>query len=41
MEITNKIKNYIDESFEVNRFRRNLNKIYNNAISRRPKKLLQ
>ena len=41
MEITNKIKNYIDESFEVNRFRRNLNKIYNNALSRRPKKLLQ
>jgi len=41
MEITNKIKNYIDQSFEVNRFRRNLSKIYNNALSRRPKKLLQ
>jgi hypothetical protein len=40
MEVTEKIKNYFDQSFRVNGIRKNLNQIYNNAKSRRPKGLL-
>ncbi len=40
MEVTEKIKNYFDQSFRVNGIRKNLNQIYNNAKSRRPKRLL-
>jgi len=40
MEITKTINNYLDESFKINGFRKNLNNIYNNALSRRPRKLL-
>lgn len=41
MEITDKIHNYLNESFRINNFRKNLNNIYNNALSRRPRKLLE
>ena len=41
MEITKKINNYLDESFRINGFRKNLNNIYNNALSRRPRRLLK
>ncbi len=41
MEINNKIQNYLNESFRTNNYRKNLNNIYNNALNRRPKKLLK
>lgn len=41
MEITKDINNYLNESFRINSFRKNLNIIYKNAISRRPRKLLK
>ncbi len=41
MEITKEINDYLNESFRINSFRKNLNNIYNNVLSRRPKRLLK
>ncbi len=41
MEITKDINNYLNESFRINGFRKNLNNMYNNALSRRPRRLLK
>ena len=41
MEITDQIQNYLNESFRINNFRKNLYSIYNNALNRRPRKLLK
>jgi len=41
MEITKDINNYLNESFRINGIRKNLNNIYNNALSRRPRRLLK
>ena len=40
MEVTKKITDYFDQSFRVNSIRKNLNQMYYNAKSRRPKGLL-
>jgi hypothetical protein len=40
MEVTKKITDYFDQSFRVNSIRKNLNQMYANAKSRRPKGLL-
>lgn len=34
------VKNYLDESFDITNYGLGINKLYKNAISRRPKKLL-
>jgi len=41
MEITKDINNYLNESFRINSFRKNLNNIYSNVLSRRPRRLLK
>lgn len=35
-----KIKNYLDESFDITNYGRSVDRLYKNALSRRPKKLL-